>query len=210
MGKEKETWVDWNDAENLQQVISASKSRVEVMKKIGYHPGSAYTRRKLNTAIKKFNLDISSFTDRTERWDILPTIISECFCIGDVLKAVGLTDQGDNHKTAKHVIKEMQLNLSHFCRKSKDGSRPKYTNEELFVENCKAHRHIVKKRVLDEKIIPHECSKCGNAGKWMGKPITLELEHKNGINNDNRLENLEFLCPNCHSQTPTHRGKSRV
>jgi len=46
--------------------------------------------------------------------------------------------------------------------------------------------------------------------EWNNKPISLELDHINGINNDNRLENLRIICPNCHAQTPTYRGRKNV
>ena len=49
---------------------------------------------------------------------------------------------------------------------------------------------------------------CGNEGFWNGKKLVLQLEHKNGIHNDHRVENLCFLCPNCHSQTDTYSGKN--
>jgi 5-methylcytosine-specific restriction endonuclease McrA len=44
---------------------------------------------------------------------------------------------------------------------------------------------------------------------WFDKKLSLHLDHKNGINNDNKIKNLRFLCPNCHSQTSTYGGKSR-
>jgi transposase-like protein len=54
---------------------------------------------------------------------------------------------------------------------------------------------------------PNSCSGCGIGPEWNGKKLTLQLEHINGVYNDNRIENLTFLCPNCHSQTPTFSGK---
>src|SRR5437763_16057938 len=51
--------------------------------------------------------------------------------------------------------------------------------------------------------VRHECSQCGIT-HWQGMPLVLHLDHINGINNDNRIENLRLLCPNCHSQTDTY------
>lgn len=80
-----------------------------------------------------------------------------------------------------------------------------YPDEIVFVENSTYPRHRIKERL--KKLIPFVCSECGQEPEWKGKPLTLQLEHKNGINNDNRKENLCFLCPNCHSQTETYAGR---
>lgn len=81
----------------------------------------------------------------------------------------------------------------------------RFSNDEVFVLGSKISRRHVKRRL--EKLIPYVCNECGQGPEWNGKKLVLQLEHKNGINNDNRLENLCFLCPNCHSQTETYAGR---
>ena len=56
-------------------------------------------------------------------------------------------------------------------------------------------------------MLEYKCLECGIGNTYNNKPLSLQLEHKNGIHNDNRIENLCFLCPNCHSQTETFSGK---
>ena len=75
------------------------------------------------------------------------------------------------------------------------------------IENSTSSRASVKNRIIKEKIIEYKCKDCNNNGEWNGKKLVLQLEHINGINNDNRLSNLCFLCPNCHTQTTTYSGK---
>jgi hypothetical protein len=77
-----------------------------------------------------------------------------------------------------------------------DGKHPQYPTLKL------------KNRLINENLIEKKCKICG-IDQWMGKEITLQLDHINGINNDHRLENLQLLCPNCHSQTETYCGKNR-
>jgi len=57
-------------------------------------------------------------------------------------------------------------------------------------------------------LLPYRCSVCKQEGKWRGKPLTLQLHHKDGDSTNNSLKNLCFLCPNCHSQTSTYTGRN--
>lgn len=65
----------------------------------------------------------------------------------------------------------------------------------------------IKKYLLEDLHIPNKCAIC-SLSEWRGKPLTLELDHIDGNSSNNELENLRLLCPNCHSQTETFRGKS--
>ena len=58
-------------------------------------------------------------------------------------------------------------------------------------------------------ILKNKCSICGLDGKWNDKKLIMVLDHINGINNDNRKENLRMLCPNCNSQQPTFAGRNK-
>ena len=56
----------------------------------------------------------------------------------------------------------------------------------------------------------YKCAICGNEGEWLGKPLTLQLDHIDGNHTNHSLNNLRFLCPNCHTQTATYGSKSRA
>jgi hypothetical protein len=80
-------------------------------------------------------------------------------------------------------------------------------NDKVFCENASIARHHVKKKVIQQNLIEYECGICKNNGYWMGKKLVLILDHINGVNNDNRLENLRFVCSNCDSQLPTYKNR---
>lgn len=71
----------------------------------------------------------------------------------------------------------------------------------------KMARGPIKRRLLELRLVENACSRCG-ISQWRGKPLTIHLDHINGIKDDWRLENLRMLCPNCHSQTPTFAGRN--
>ena len=100
-----------------------------------------------------------------------------------VLRELGLKPAGSNYDTVKRKIKELNLDTSHMTEKAwNQGKRFTPVKE-------------------------HKCECCGRT-EWLGKPIVLELHHINGIKDDLRLENLQILCPNCHSFTDNYRGKA--
>lgn len=134
-----------------------------------------------------------------------------------VLLAFNRNQSSRSYKCLKDKIKEFEINTEHFLTPSEsirimleDGRLIKKENSNIFVENSSTSRSCVKKRIIDENIIDYKCFNCGNKGEWMGEKISLILDHKNGVNNDNRLENLRFACPNCNSTLPTHCQGSKV
>ena len=68
-------------------------------------------------------------------------------------------------------------------------------------------RSTVRKYAINHNVVEYKCSMCGNNGYWNGLKMPLELHHIDADNNNNRPENLTFLCPNCHSQTVGWRRK---
>ncbi len=81
---------------------------------------------------------------------------------------------------------------------------------EIIYENKHPYHHTgaVKRKILNENIKPHQCEKC-NLTEWNGVKIPLELNHIDGDRHNHHISNLELLCPNCHAQTDTYRGKNK-
>jgi hypothetical protein len=139
-------------------------------------------------------------------------IVLESKSYSDVLIKCGLPPRGANNKTLKRRIEFLKINSEHL--KSNKGK--KFTHRQwslyeasksVFVENSNTNTNTVKNLILRFNLVPYKCE-CGLTTEWRNKLIVLQLEHKNGNHRDNRIENLCFLCPNCHSQTATYAGKS--
>jgi len=81
-------------------------------------------------------------------------------------------------------------------------------DESIFSESSHYSNELVKQRILNNNLLEYKCVKC-NLDSWLGETIVLDLDHINGDNKDNRLTNLRFLCPNCHSQTDTYKGRNK-
>jgi hypothetical protein len=75
------------------------------------------------------------------------------------------------------------------------------------LSNSSRNRSHLKMRLLKAELLRNCCDMCGLT-EWRGKPLNIHLDHINGVKNDNRLDNLRMLCPNCHSQTPTFAGRN--
>jgi 5-methylcytosine-specific restriction endonuclease McrA len=140
-------------------------------------------------------------------------VVKTNFSILSCLKALNLVPAGGNYLFFHKRVKKLDLDTSHFTGmghlKGKTHNwAPEISVEDAFViggslSSYKLHQKIKKYNLKDYK-----CSYCG-ISEWNGKELSLHLDHINGINNDNRLDNLRFLCPNCHSQTDTYCGKNK-
>lgn len=153
---------------------------------------------------------------RKKRWttEQFVNAVNTSYSYAEVMTKLGLKIAGSNYDTVKRQIKELNLNTSHMTGKAwNQGERYRNLKQsrplrEVLVEHSTwINSNHLKERLLKEEIKKYECECCGNS-MWMGKPIALELHHVNGIKDDLRLENLQLLCPNCHSFTDNYRGKN--
>lgn len=80
--------------------------------------------------------------------------------------------------------------------------------ETVATVNSTYSRRSLKKRIIENKLIPYKCALCACDPIWKDKPLVLILDHIDGVNNNHLLNNLRFVCPNCNSQLPTHSGKN--
>ena len=87
-------------------------------------------------------------------------------------------------------------------------SKNKALDRNLTGNSSKLLSNAALKKILNTAGVPYKCS-CCSISEWMGHPISLDLDHIDGDTFNNDLSNLRYLCPNCHSQTPTYRGRNK-
>lgn len=131
--------------------------------------------------------------------------------IRQTLIKLGIKSEGGNYRVVHHYAKKYQVSLEHFTGKgwSKGKSLPRRPYNTYLTVNSRIQSHKLRKNLIKNEIFEPKCSSC-SLTTWMNQPIPLELDHINGIHDDNRIVNLRLLCPNCHALTPTYRGKNKV
>jgi transposase-like protein len=127
----------------------------------------------------------------------------------EVLCRLGLRPAGGNHKLLRRWLDTWQISTEHFD----PGRRPRRTSarrtpiSEVLVEHSAFNRGHLKARLYAEELKQRECELCGQGEQWQGARMSLILDHINGIGDDNRLENLRIVCPNCNATLETHCGR---
>lgn len=155
----------------------------------------------------------------TKEW--LEELCQDSSSLAEVLRKAGRKPGGGSQATLKQKIQEFSIDISHFsgqgwskgktaAEDSRIQSKEKYSLEEILIEDSPVTQKILRGYIERHNVIPYKCAICGCTGEWQNGQIALELDHINGINTDNRVENLRFLCPNCHALTETYRGRNKT
>jgi|SRR5215203_3354281 len=148
--------------------------------------------------------------------EVLEAAAAESASIAGVLRALEIPLSGGMHAHISKKLKRLGIDTSHFLgqghRRGERSPRRLGADQILVVRPRGSNRAkpSVLRRALREIGVPFCCAECGLADEWRGKPLTLHVDHIDGNYEDCRRENLRFLCPNCHTQTPSWAGRNKV
>ncbi|MEU6368452.1 HNH endonuclease signature motif containing protein [Streptomyces sp. NPDC046931] len=174
-------------------------------------PDDSRSRAALGRMLRERDIDTAHFRNArlTIPADALRAAVARATSYADVMRALGLEVNDTNHRRVRRQAAQLGLDTSHFVRRPWGGTRtaprtcaPERVLVILPVGSARPNRARLH-TALQAAGVPYRCTSCGNEGQWLAQPITLQIDHINGDWLDNRIENLRYLCPNCHSLTAT-------
>ena len=196
------------DENKLKKFIDEGKNFKEILLELDILPIDSNYR-----TLKKYDINYSHLENKKNylkvKWnkENLEEIVKTSISQKEVLNKMGLRAAGSNYRTLKKYIELYELDISHFIKnydKMVDMTMSKKINISLvLVENSNYNRNHLKTRLYEEGLKERKCELCGQDENWMGRHMSLIIDHINGIHNDNRLDNLRIVCPNCNATLDT-------
>lgn len=209
----------WRYTEDqLREAVASSRSISEALRKLGV-VGQGGNHERFRKRCADLGIDITHFMHGREsaRWGSIShlefvRVVANSRSVSETLRTLGLVVGNSNRRAFDMNVKRWKVDTSHFTggrwnagmRFPGRGERPL---EALLVVGNLYQTSKLKARLIREGLKENRCEECGVVD-WQDKPLTLELDHINGLRDDNRLLNLRLLCPNCHSQTENFRGRN--
>lgn len=139
--------------------------------------------------------------------DQFEKIVKESSSIKEISQKLGYNaHSGTISAIIKQRIQSLQIDISHFTQPPAMHRTP----ENIFTKDSTATQNVLRRYYKKGNYTPYICSICGQQPTWQGKPLTLILDHINGRNRDNRLNNLRWVCPNCNMQLDTTGSKNKA
>ncbi|MFI9171544.1 HNH endonuclease signature motif containing protein [Streptomyces lincolnensis] len=201
--------------ERLEEAARGARTLSEALGRLGVDPRSS-TRRYVFERMRKLGVDVSHFEREGVKWtrEILQEAVSAATNMCGVLRHLGLEVVGGHHTHISRRIKAYGIDTSHFQVPTRRGKvwRPRTPEAFLVEQPAGQARRIPSDRLrwaMTTTGVPEQCAMCGTEAVWRGHPLPLEVDHIDGDWRDNRIENLRFLCPNCHSTTDSYRGRGK-
>ena len=144
----------------------------------------------------------------------LRKVAKESFSIRQVISGLGLVPAGGNYVQVQKYLLKLRIDTSHFKGRGwnkglKGIGVYRISLDQALTPHSTYQSHKLKKRLFAAGLKKPRCELCDWAKTTSEGRLPLELDHINGDRQDNRLENLRILCPNCHSLQSTHRGKNK-